>query len=111
MEIAEADGTTQEFDADKLVSSVRRAGAEDVVARESLHEVEKQLYEGITTNEIYRRAFARLRRHRRGVAARYSLKRAILDFGPSGFPFESYIAEMFRTEGYGIEVDKIVKGA
>jgi hypothetical protein len=101
----------QEFDGSKLISSLLRSGAERGVAEHILAEVEKTLYGGITTNEIYRRAFAHLRKHRHGIAARYSLKRAILDFGPSGFPFEAYIAEVFRTEGFVVEIDQMVKGA
>lgn len=109
--IAKADGTTQEFKANKLLSSLQRAGAEKGASEEIATAVEKELYEGITTNEIYRRAFALLRKHKRGLAARYSLKRAILDFGPSGFPFESYVAEIFRAEGFEAKVDQMVRGA
>ena len=109
--IAKADGTRQEFELRKLLSSLERAGAEKSVSEEIAALVQKELYDGITTNEIYRRAFARLRKHRRGLAARYSLKRAILDFGPSGFPFESYVAEIFRAEGFEAKVDQMVRGA
>jgi hypothetical protein len=52
-----------------------------------------------------------LREARRGTAARYSLKRALLDFGPSGFPFEIYLSELFRAEGAQTQVDQIVQGA
>ena len=34
----------------------------------------------------------------------------MLDFGPSGFPFESYIAELFRAEGSQTLVDQIIQG-
>lgn len=95
----------------KLLESLRRAGAEDAAAKEILLRIEADLYAGISTQEIYRRAFSYLREVRRGVAARYSLKRAVLDFGPSGFPFEAYIAELLRAEGYTATIDQIVKGA
>jgi hypothetical protein len=52
-----------------------------------------------------------VRRHPKGVAARYSLKRAILDFGPSGFPFEAYVGELFKAEGYAVAIDQIIKGS
>ncbi len=44
------------------------------------------------------------------AAAKYSLKRAILDLGPSGFPFESYLAKIFEFEGYQTAVDQVIKG-
>ncbi len=108
--VAKADGTAEPFDPSKLRTSLRRSGADDDVAEEISKEIETELYNSITTSEIYRRAFAHLRDHRHSAAARYSLKRAILDFGPSGFPFEAYLAELFRTQGYSASIDQIVKG-
>jgi len=111
MFIAKADGTTEEFEPHKLISSLKRAGAKDNVAEDITRDIETTLWDGMSTEEIYSRAFARLREHRSGVAARYSLKRAVLDFGPSGFPFEDYMGELFRAEGKVAEVRKIIKGA
>lgn len=109
--VTKADGLAEVFDPKKLEQSLQRAGAVDTVAKNIVEEITRELYSGITTNELYRRAFAHLREHKRGVAARYSLKRAILQFGPSGFPFEAYLAELFRAEGYTAEIDQIVQGA
>jgi len=109
--VAKADGTSENYDPQKLLASLRRAGADAPVAESIGKDVERELWDGITTAEIYSRAFAHLRDHKRGVAARYSLKRAVLDFGPSGFPFESYMAELFRFEGYEAQVDQIIQGA
>ena len=111
MLIAKADGTTEEFEPQKLVSSLKRAGAKENVAELITRDIEQELWDGMSTEEIYSRAFARLREHRHGVAARYSLKRAVLDFGPSGFPFEDYIGELFRAEGKKATVRKLIKGA
>jgi len=108
--ITKADGETEAFDAEKLLQSLRRAGAEPTAAEQIRAHIEKELYSGITTQEIYRHAFAYLRDERRAVAARYSLKRAVLEFGPSGFPFEAYVAELFRAEGYTAKIDQIVQG-
>jgi HJR/Mrr/RecB family endonuclease len=108
--ITKADGTSEPFNVSKLRHSLVRAGASEPVAEEIGKEVAKELYNGITTNQIYHKAFAHLREHRRGVAARYSLKRAILEFGPSGFPFEIYLAELFKTEGYDAVTDQIIQG-
>ncbi len=108
---AKADGTTENFDPHKLVSSLRRAGAADSVADTIARDIEQELWDGMTTQEIYSRAFTRLREARHAIAARYSLKRAVLEFGPSGFPFEDYIGELFRAEGKKAEVRQLIKGA
>lgn len=109
--VAKADGTTEAFDPLKLRMSLHRAGANEEATVQIVEEVSKELYEGIPTEEIYRRAFAHLREHKREAAAHYSLKRALLEFGPSGFPFEAYLAELFRAEGHKAQIDQIVVGA
>ena len=109
--VVKADGTSEPFDPKKLQDSLLRVGAPSDVAAVIGQEIQKELYQGITTGEIYHRAFLHLREHRQGVAARYSLKRAVLDFGPSGFPFEAYLAEMFRLEGCEASIDQIIQGA
>ena len=108
--VVKADGTSEPFDFSKLHRSLSRAGANDITAEDIGREIQKELYNGISTSQIYRKAFLHLQEHRRGAAARYSLKRAIQEFGPSGFPFEAYLAELFRAEGYTAKIDQIVQG-
>lgn len=109
--MVKADGIAEPFDLAKLHASLARVGATPEMVALIGEEIERELYPGVTTSEIYHRAFTHLREHRQGVAARYSLKRAVLDFGPSGFPFEAYLAELFRREGYTATIDQIVQGA
>ncbi len=108
--VAKADGTIEAFDPLKLRASLHKAGADEEATVSIVDEVQNELYENISTEEIYRRAFALLREHRREAAAHYSLKRALLEFGPSGFPFEDYLGELFRIEGWKTSVGQIVQG-
>jgi hypothetical protein len=112
MQVSKSDGTHEPFDPKKLYASLSHAGAAADIAQSIVTDIEHDLYEGIPTHEIYAKAFARLRDHKHHVAARYSLKRAVLEFGPSGFPFEAYLAELFRAEGCtDVIIDQIVQGA
>lgn len=108
--VVKADGEREAFDRQKLLTSLKRAGADATGAEQITQDIEKELHDDISTSEIYRHAFARLREHRHSAAARYSLKRAVLDFGPSGFPFEVYLGEIFRFDGYEVKTDQIVQG-
>ncbi|MEX2589052.1 MAG: restriction endonuclease, partial [Chitinophagales bacterium] len=54
--------------------------------------------------------FALLRKSSRPTAARYKLKKAIMELGPSGYPFERFVGEILRKQGYETEVGVIVKG-
>lgn len=109
--ITKSDGTAEPFDASKLVRSLTHAGALRPTAEAIAHDIARDLWSGISTQEIYARAFKLLREHKHGVAARYSLKRSVMEFGPSGFPFEIFISELFRAEGFKTEVDQLIKGA
>jgi hypothetical protein len=112
MRVAKADGELETFDPHKLRASLKRSGAEPEVVESIALDVERGLYEGIPTHELYAKAFKALRSHKRHAAARYSLKRAVLEFGPSGFPFEAYLGELFRAEKYTeVAIDQIVRGA
>jgi hypothetical protein len=108
--ITKADGEREPYNPHKLLQSLKRSGADQSVAESIEKDIEKELYSGITTQEMYRRAFAHLRESRKDTAARYSLKRALLEFGPSGFPFEEYLARLFQAEGYSTKTDQIIKG-
>jgi hypothetical protein len=44
------------------------------------------------------------------VAARYALRRALLELGPSGHPFEDFISHLYRAEGWRVETRKILQG-
>jgi hypothetical protein len=108
--IVKADGVRELFDRTKLEKSLRKIGTEKTTADLIVSEVEANLKEGHTTKEIYRQAFTLLKKHQRPVALRYSLKRAIAELGPSGFPFEKYVAQIFKAQGYETLTDQIVMG-
>lgn len=62
------------------------------------------------THMIYKTAYALLKKSSRPVAGRYRLKQAIFELGPSGFPFEQYIAELFRQAGYITTTNEMMTG-
>lgn len=108
--ITKADGTTEHYKAEKLRRSLRRAGATNDEVTEITAAVADFLYEGIKTQEIYRRAFALLRESKPPAAARYSLRRALFGLGPTGFPFETFLARMFATLGYTTKTGVMLEG-
>lgn len=109
-EIRKADGTIEQFDGSKLEASLHRAGAGMHAATRIRKTIEKTIVRGAGTQEIYRRAFAMLRDETRAAAARYSLRRALFELGPSGHPFEDFVAELFRKEGWEVEWRKTIPG-
>jgi hypothetical protein len=64
----------------------------------------------MTTGDIYRNAYEMLEQSEKPIAARYSLRRALADLGPTGFPFEFFVGEIFRTKGYQVKTGEVVQG-
>lgn len=108
--IVKANGEKELFDVEKLRHSLRKLGAKDDVVEDVVMEVSANLHDGITTKEIYRDAFSVLRRKQRPIAVRYSLRKSVEMLGPTGFPFEKFIAEVFKSRGYEVETNRIVQG-
>jgi len=108
--ITKASGELQEFSEEKLQTSLVRAGADPVLADEIVEHISSQVFEGMGTDVIHDRAFAILEARKGVSAARYNLKRAVAEFGPSGFPFERYAARLFDAMGYETEVDVVLPG-
>lgn len=110
LSIIKMTGEKVAFDPSKLQRSLERSGASDLVIKRIITKVTKSLYDGITTKEIYRTAFSLLRKSSRPTAARYKLKEAILELGPTGFPFEKFVGKILANQGFTISVGKIVRG-
>lgn len=108
--ITKASGAIALFSSEKLVQSLKKAGASEDIALSIADEVSENLYEGMSTKKIYRIAFNLLKKSSSPLAAKYHLKNAIMELGPSGFPFEKYVAAILQHQGYLVKVGEIVKG-
>ncbi len=108
--ITKADGSSEVFDPERLVRSLRRSGAGEHSAQRIAETITNTIAPGTSSKEVYTRAFALLRKEARPVAARYALRRALLELGPTGHPFEDFISHLYRVEGWQVETRKIMKG-
>jgi len=108
--ITKASGEIVKFSEEKLRSSLQHAGASNEQINSIIDEISVKLHEGISTKTIYKLAFNLLKGSSRHIAAKYHLKQAIMELGPSGYPFEKYVGEILRYQGYGIKVGEIVQG-
>lgn len=108
--VKKTSGERVPFAPEKLRSSLERSGATPEMSETILEEILPRLAEGVSTKKLYRMAFDLLHRRSKNLAARYRLKQAIMDLGPSGFPFERFIARILEHDGYRVEVGIIVEG-
>ena len=110
VKIIKADGNLEYFKVEKLRRSLRRSGATADEVNAIVAEITTEIYDGISTQEIYRRAFALLRENEVAIAARYSLRRALFSLGPTGFPFEKFLGRLFNHHGYKTQTGIIIQG-
>ena len=109
IKVTKASGAIKPFSIKKLRSSLTRAKATTYEIDSIVEMLLPKLYQGISTQIIYSEAFRVLRHHSKDHATRYYLKKGIMDIGPSGFPFKTFIGELFKYGGYTVQVRKILQ--
>lgn len=108
--IIKSSGEKALFDPQRIYRSLKRVGTDEPLINKIVNEVSKSVVEGMTTHEIYRIAFRLLRNESKSIAGKYHLKRAIMQLGLSGYPFEKFVAEIMCHQGFKVLNNQIIKG-
>jgi len=91
MKVIKASGLEEKFSSRKINRTILEAGGSGKLARYVIGVVKKEYHENMTTQEILEIILRELKDFP-DIHARYDLKRAIMALGPSGFPFEQFLA-------------------
>lgn len=110
MQVKKHSGELVPFRPDSLRYSLSRSGASPEEVDGVFERIKDQLYDGISTRELYELAFTYLKSCRDTYAARYSLKKALRDLGPEGFYFEKWVARIFQEDGYQAVTGQTIQG-
>jgi len=108
--IIKANGDKAPFEIEKVRISLERAGTDKLLVEEIVQDIVKEVYDGMTTKKIYQMAFRMLKGKARVSASRYKLKKALMELGPSGYPFEKLVGKLLAYEGFDTKVGVIVQG-
>jgi hypothetical protein len=108
--VRKASGEKEPFSISKLHQSLRNAGAEEDLIDRISKEIRQWIYDGVSTNEIYSRAFSILRKNKIKASFRYKLKKSILQFGATGYPFEHLVAQVLEKQGFRTSVSEFIEG-
>jgi len=108
--IVKASGEIELYSRKKFRESLRRAGVGKLLIDETQARVEGKLKEGISTEELYNLAKGFLAEKHIPAAAKYSLKKAIMELGPAGHLFERYFAVVLSEYGYQTQTNLILQG-
>jgi hypothetical protein len=108
--VLKATGEEEQFDEDKLRTSVKRAGIPADIEDKVVKHVESKLYENIPSQEVYRHINEFLQSEPHPNAIKYKLKQALMELGPTGYPFEDFVTEILKSEGYLTQTRSILMG-
>ncbi|MGB5665826.1 MAG: ATP cone domain-containing protein [Maribacter sp.] len=103
-------GDLEPFSIRKLNESLRNCGVKNDEIKILVETIKPQLYDGISSEEIHKMIAPILKKYNRIYASKYSLKRAIFDLGPTGYPFERMVGALLNHRGYKTEVGVILQG-
>lgn len=108
--IRKASGEKEPFDMEKFKHSLYKIGASEQLIARLIQEI-KHLPALRSTRQLYDFALQRLQEDSPHLAARYNIKRALIELGPTGFPFEQFVALIFKEQGYSVQTGQISMGA
>ena len=100
VDIIKASGERQAYSKNKLCRSLLRAGVSKDIVNDVCSVVQKEIRANMTTDELFSRTAWHLRKQSPASAAKYSLKKAMMELGPQGFLFEQYVEAIFLEYGY-----------
>ena len=108
--VKKASGEVVEFDVSKLKQSLFNSGASEELIEKISNTICQNLTETTSTRSIYKKAYQILRSSSSKLAGKYKLKTAILELGPSGYPFEHFVGQLLAYQGYDVEVGIDIQG-
>lgn len=103
-------GEKEPFSENKVINSMQRIGLPESLWNKVLSHVKSRLYPDITTSEIFSHITEFLEVTDKKAGLKFNLKQAIFELGPTGFPFEKYLARILQTQGYKTTVDLEMRG-
>lgn len=109
--ITKVDGTKESYNEEKIRTSAARVGVPADLQEKMLASIRDRLFDGITTKEIFTMIKEFLRdAGTPHLAMKYNLKEALAELGPSGYPFEKYIALLLQEIGYETTTNQTIEG-
>lgn len=103
-------GEKEIFSFRKVYRSAVMAGADRDLAKEIARIIQSNVFSGMKTSDIYKRVKRLLAKKNSKSALRFSLKQAIRKLGPTGFPFEKYVGQMFEELGFDVKLNQLLSG-
>ena len=111
--VIKRDGLEVPFDELRVIRSMERSGVPKELHDHVIEHIKERIQKDntITTDEIFYHIREFLVKKDRRSGLRFNLRQALFELGPTGFPFEQYIAKIFSEQGYRTQVGIQLRGA
>ena len=111
VKVRKTNGELEIYSESKIRASAQRVGVPKSLLPDMLAEIRSKLYDTIPTSEIFAIIKNYLSRSDSPyLAIKYNLKAALSELGPSGYPFEQYVARLLTAQGYKTTTNRILRG-
>lgn len=109
--VVKHNGELEPYAEEKVIHTMNRVGVSPALQPEVLRYIREQFKNGfITTDQLFTLVFSYLKTSDRKSSLRLNLRRGIFELGPTGFPFEKYLARLFQSRGYKTMVGARIMG-
>ena len=109
--VIKSTGMIEPFSEEKVLQSIRRARISKQLEGQILDHIKTKLYDNIPTSEIYRHILEFLGSSSSPYnKTKYGLKQGIMDLGPTGYPFEDFVAEVLKALSYQTALRQFLNG-
>lgn len=109
--VVKKSGDVEVYDEEKVRRTMNRVGVPDDLKPEILAHIKEKFQNGeMSTDDLFHHVMEYLEPRDRKSSLRLNLRQAIFELGPTGFPFEQYLAQIFRSMGYTVTTDVIMNG-
>lgn len=110
LQIIKSSGDVEQFNKSKLQRSLQRAGCAPKECKFITNQVAEKIRHGSTTHDIFKHTEKILRQQSPVAATQYSLKKSLLELGPTGYEFEQFVAKYFAAIGFNTYIDITMQG-
>ncbi|OGY39249.1 MAG: hypothetical protein A2418_00160 [Candidatus Brennerbacteria bacterium RIFOXYC1_FULL_41_11] len=110
MFVLKAGGKKEYFNKKNIERSLAAIGLDAKIAKGLSDEVSLRFKKSVSSDEIFRFVISRLKSYGPEFLGRYNLRRAVMNLGPTGYPFERYVAKVLEEYGYRTKTNQIVQG-
>lgn len=110
--VAKRDGSEVPFEDSRVIRSMERSGVPPELFDRVLTHIKERVQKDnrITSDEIFYHIREFLVKKDKKSALRFNLRQALFELGPTGYPFEQFMARIFESHGYKTQVGIIMQG-